>query len=218
MYPRHDFYTVIHKAIRRELSLVVIDAGTAQSPTQLRALATRLRGLGAVLEAHAEHEAQFLHGRLVTINAALVDRLDGEHGALDTAFREALDAIEEAATTSGRVQRLAAYTAVSRFASSYFSHMQVEEREAMPAFCSRYGDDELAAVHVALVGSISPDTMGSFLALMLPAIDHDERVELLGGVRVSAPPPVFASVLGMAEQLLPPPSFSALQAVFGVAS
>jgi len=215
---RPDFYATIHKAIRRELCLAVIDAGTAVSPTDWRALAAKLRALGIVLEAHAGHEARFLHPRLAEIDGALARRLDDAHAALDASFGTALGAVDDAAARGERACRGAAYGATVGFAPAYPAHMLVEGREAMPAFWSQATDDELRSIHGRLIGSIPPDLMGSFLALMLPAVDHDERVELLGGVRASAPQPVFARVLALAEQLLPPPSFAAVRTALGAAS
>ena len=50
---------------------------------------------------------------------------------------------------------------------------------------------------------ISPDDMGWSLSMMLPAMNIDDRAEMLGGMRAEAPPEVFAGVLG-ARRRRPP--------------
>jgi hypothetical protein len=39
---------------------------------------------------------------------------------------------------------------------------------------------------------------------MLPAMNVDDRTEMLAGIRQSAPPEAFAGVLGLAAQVLAP--------------
>ena len=53
------------------------------------------------------------------------------------------------------------------------------------------GVDEVLALHGAIVGSIPPDEMARSLAFMLPAMNVDDRTELLGGMRMAAPPEAF---------------------------
>lgn len=215
---RHDFYAVIHKALRRELALLVAEAGTARTPSDWRAIAGRLRSVELVLDEHAGHEARFLHPRLCEVDAKLVERIDRDHVLLEGSFDAALRAVDGAASSGDADDRRRAYRELASFVVRYSQHMLVEELEAMPAFWSAATDAELLEIHASLVASIPPDTMGSFLSLMLPAIDLDEQLELLGGVRATAPAPVFAGVMELARQILSPPKYDALDAALGGAS
>jgi hypothetical protein len=65
-------------------------------------------------------------------------------------------------------------------------------------------------MHHALVSSIPPQEMASFLAIMIPAMNVDDRTELLGGMRAGAPAEVFAGVWGLAGTVLDTPDLTAL--------
>ena len=71
--------------------------------------------------------------------------------------------------------------------------------------CTRLlGPDAILGVHQQIVGSIPPDEMARSLAVMLPAMNVDDRAELLGGMQAGAPAEVFAEVWGLACSVLHP--------------
>ena len=51
---------------------------------------------------------------------------------------------------------------------------------------------------------------------MLPAMNLDDRAELLGGMRAGAPAEVFQGVWGLAESVLDPRDLAPLAARLGV--
>ena len=64
------------------------------------------------------------------------------------------------------------------------------------------GVDAVVGVHQQIVGAIPPDEMARTLALMLPAMNLDDRTEMLGGMRAEAPAEVFEGVWGLAHSVL----------------
>ena len=80
----------------------------------------------------------------------------------------------------------------------------------MPALERAIGVDAVVGIHLAMVGSIPPQTMAESLAFMLPAMNVVDRTELLGGMRMSAPPEAFAGVIDLARSVLAPADFQAL--------
>jgi hypothetical protein len=54
--------------------------------------------------------------------------------------------------------------------------------------------------------------MGVALSLMLPAMNVEDRTELLGGIRMGAPAEVFAQVMGLAQAVLTAADYDALAA------
>ena len=58
--------------------------------------------------------------------------------------------------------------------------------------------------------------MAKSLALMLPAMNIDDRAELLGGMQQGAPAEVFAGVWGLAKSVLDPADALALGRRLGV--
>jgi len=73
----------------------------------------------------------------------------------------------------------------------------------MPGLAQAMTVDELIEMHAAILNSIPPADMGSSLTLMLPAMNVDDRAEMLAGMR-DAPSDVLQGVLGLAGAVLTP--------------
>ena len=68
----------------------------------------------------------------------------------------------------------------------------------------------------AIIASIPPDEMAASLAVMLRAMNLDDRAELLGGMRQGAPDEVFTGVWALAGSVLEPGDHAALGARLGL--
>ena len=90
---------------------------------------------------------------------------------------DAINAMQSAQRFS--VHRL--YIELASFTSEYLAHQDLEERLVMPALEQAIGVEAVIGIHGAIVGSIPPDQMAQALALMLPALNIDDRTDLLGG-------------------------------------
>ena len=86
----------------------------------------------------------------------------------------------------------------------------------MPALAAVMDVEEIVAVDQAIVASIPPDEMASALGVMLPAMNIDDRAEMLGGMQAEAPPEVFAGVWALAGSVLSPADHAALGARLGI--
>jgi hypothetical protein len=113
-----------------------------------------------------------------------------------------------------QVHRL--YLALGAFTSDYLEHQDVEERVVMPALEAAVGVEETIAIHQAILGAIPPDEMARALALMIPAMNLDDRAEMLGAMRGDAPAEVFEGVWGLAGSVLDPADHSALARRLGL--
>jgi len=85
----------------------------------------------------------------------------------------------------------------------------------MPALWEHYSDQELGLVRGQVQGSIPPARFGEWMEIMLPAMNLDERVGMLGGMKANAPPPVFAAVSAIAARVLGTTNWDALRAQLG---
>ena len=74
----------------------------------------------------------------------------------------------------------------------------------MPALLDAVGVENAVGIHHAIVGSIPPPAMAKALAVMIPAMNVDDRAEMLGGVQASAPPQVFEGMWALAGSVLSP--------------
>jgi hypothetical protein len=128
--------------------------------------------------------------------------------------------VDRAATAPAAEQRARvhdAYRELAAFTSSYLEHQDFEERQVMPALERAIGVDEVLALDRAIVASIPPDEVASGLSVMLPAMNLDDRTEMLGGMRAGAPPEVFAGVWALAGSVLTPADHAALGTRLGIA-
>ena len=107
-------------------------------------------------------------------------------------------AAEAAALTvaepGAKVHRL--YLALASFTSDYLEHQDVEERVVMPALEAAVGVEDVVAIHQAILANIPPEEMAQGLAVMIPAMNIDDRAALLGGMRAGAPAEVFDGRVG----------------------
>ena len=212
-----DLYRDIHKAIRAELFAVTEEAGCldAASDDARAALATHVRDVVWLLVSHAEHEDAVIQPNIEAHLPSFAARIADDHVELERRLGDLRSAADAAV---GRADVHALYVDLASFTSAYLAHQDVEERSVMPALEAAIGADAVFELHQAIVSSIPPDEMARSLALMLPAMNVDDRTELLGGMKAGAPPEVFAGVWSLAGSVLATGDVAVLSRRLGVAS
>ena len=96
------------------------------------------------------------------------------------------------------------YLERAAFTSVYLAHQDLEERVVMPRLEAVVGVEGMTAIHEAVLAAIPPADMARTLPLMLPAVNVEDRSELLGALRANAPAAVFERVWGLARSVLDP--------------
>ena len=86
----------------------------------------------------------------------------------------------------------------------------------LPALERAIGPEAVEDIHRAIVSSIPPDQMARSLAVMLPAMNIDDRADMLGGMRAGAPAQIFEGVWGLANAVLDSADVDALSRRLGV--
>ena len=86
----------------------------------------------------------------------------------------------------------------------------------MPALERAIGIEAVMGIHQAIISSIPPDQMAISLAIMFPAMNIDDRADLLGGMQQGAPAEVFAQVFGLVRSALTPCDGDALAKRLGI--
>lgn len=215
-----DTYRDIHKGIRADLFAVTHAAGEIDpsSDSDRRAVADHVRAALALLVNHAEHEDQWVQPLLDQHLPHLAERVAADHPVLEARIDDLAGRAQENAfaTTELRWRTHQLYIELASFTSAYLAHQDFEEREIMPALEDAIGPDAVLEMDRALVASIPPDQVATALALMLPAMNIDDRVDMLGGMRAGAPAEVFDGVWNLAGSVLEPRDVSALAARIGV--
>lgn len=204
-----DLYIVIHKAIRAELFAVTGSAGSVDPGQGIAraALAAHVNDVLDLMDSHASHEDAAIQPVLEAELPELAERIAGDHHRFEGLTADLRELAGEVAALGvpdprARVHRL--YLALASFTGTYLGHQDVEERVVMPALERAVGVDAVAAIHGAILGSIPPAEMAAAQAVMFPAMNLEDRVEMLTGIRQAAPPEVFAGVWSLARSVLEP--------------
>jgi hypothetical protein len=202
-----DTYRDIHKGIRADLFALTGEAGRIDPscPADVSAVAAHLDATVNLLVTHAGHEDAYVGPAMVEQLPDLAETVERDHAVLEGRLVDlqvwARDAVESPAdATRGPVQRL--YVELASFTSAYLAHQDLEERIVAPELHRVLGVEGVLAIHQAIIASIPPEMMATSLALMLPAMNNDDRTELLGGMQAGAPPEVFTGVWGLACSVL----------------
>ncbi len=217
-----DLYRDIHKGIRAELFGTTLDAGRVDPADRAgRArLATRVDDLVYLLVTHAHHEDTSVQPAIEAHLPALAERIETDHLRLETRLAGLRELAAVSVDGDPIAQRTSAhhlYLELASFTGAYLEHQDVEERAVMPDLEAIIGVEAALEIHLGIIASIPPEDMAMSLALMLPAMNIDERAELLGGMRAGAPPEVFAGVWGLAGSVLTPADHVALGHRLGLA-
>jgi hypothetical protein len=216
-----DLYRDIHKGIRGLLFTVTSQAGQIDPGDRLARLdlAERVDGLVDFLVAHAGHEDDYCQPTIAEHLPELAARIDVEHHSLEATMdmlRSIGFDVRDASPEVARRRTHQLYLELATFTSAYLLHQDLEERVVMPALEKAVGFEALLAIHGAIVGSHTPEEMGAALSLMLPAMNIDDRAELLGGMRAGAPAEVFQGVWGLTGTLISPADHRALATRLGI--
>lgn len=210
-----DLYRDIHKGIRAELFAITSTAGRIDPVDRFDrvALAGHIQSVAGVLTMHAEHEDSYIDPALEAHMPDIAEQIERDHHLLDQRFAVISDlaqsTVDAVAADQRRLGHLL-YLELTGFTSAYLAHQLVEEYVVSPALEQAIGVDAVAGIHIQIVSSIPPDEMARSLAFMLPAMNLDDRAELLGGMRMAAPPEAFAAVTGLTRSVLAPNDYAAL--------
>ena len=217
-----DFYRNIHKGIRNELFAVTFAAGSADphDTDAVAAVATRWRNLSGMLVEHAEHEEVFVqpvveeHAAFLAVEILPAHRqLEVRAAALEVLADRAIDACPD----DRRLLTHRLYLGLAGFTAAYMEHQEFEELEVMPALCAAVSADDLLALDMAIVATLTPEQMVYSATIMLPAMNVEDRVELVGGMKEGMPHEMFAGVWGLAEGVLAPEHAQQLASRLGIA-
>jgi hypothetical protein len=216
-----DPYRDIHKGIRAVLFSITSEAGRLDphDGEARRLFAEHVDSAAELLEFHAGHEDTFVLPVLEEHAPALAEEIAQAHaslGARVTAFRSAASGLADAAPEEERAALHQQYLDLALFTGKYLEHQEMEERVVTPALLTAIGDDEVRRVDEALVASIPPDVMATGLAVMFPAMNIDDRADMLGGMQAGAPPQVFEGVWALTQSVLDPTDARALADRLGI--
>ena len=205
--PRVDLYGIIHKMIRAELfntAALIARTNFASAEERGHALETLGTTMG-FLDEHNGHEDNYVAPALQAANADLAAQVAAEHVALDGQCKCIAEVMENLGGAEGDAAVGAGallHRAFSEFCGAYLTHLSVEEGAVNAALWAKYSDEELVQIRTELQGSIPPPRFAQWFARMVPAMNLQERVGVLTGMKMNAPPPVFEAMSGVAKEAI----------------
>jgi Hemerythrin HHE cation binding domain len=216
-----DLYRDIHKGIRTELFAVTTAAGQADPNDRVAraALAAHVRDLQWLLETHAEHEDEAIQPLMEQHLPDVAEQVARDHLAFESRVESLVGLAAEAVdapATALRALLHGLYADLASFTGVYLAHQDLEERVVMPGLEAAIGVEAVLGVHEQIVGSIPPGDMARSLALMLPAMNVEDRTEMLGGMQAGAPPEVFEGVWSLTGSVLGAADRAALASRLGL--
>jgi iron-sulfur cluster repair protein YtfE (RIC family) len=206
---RLNIYAGIHKAIRKYLcdTLTRLGSVDGDDARELEEGLAQLRTLLAFCASHLRHENTFVHPAMEAHRPGSSAEIGEEHVHHDVMLAQLDDlaaAAEQAAAGAPRARALTRlYRQFALFVAENLTHMHVEETEHNAVLWATHSDTELMAIEQAIVASIPPQEAAEGMRWMIPAMNAEERLAMLSGMRMQAPPPVFDGVLGIARSHLP---------------
>ena len=216
--PSIDFYTFIHKSLRRQLSEVMTAVGAADftDPTAMMSLSSQLEQLLGRLRTHAQHEEKFLHPLL----AQYLTEAKGKFTMAHEKQEAWLDALERdfhtAAQARSPEQGAKFARELGRFIGYYFVHL-AEEEDLNADINVQIPQAELEAAMSAFRASRSSDEVTRDLELILPALNRQDRLAILGPLETRAPG-AFIFVMDVARRVLDLRTLVTLEADLGIGS
>ncbi|MCB1432736.1 MAG: hypothetical protein KDK75_09800 [Alphaproteobacteria bacterium] len=197
---RYNFYHIIHKALRLGHCRMLAALGAndfANDVTTPRLLA-ELRQLIVLGRSHLEGENREIHVALEARAPGASSHAAEDHGHHEQSFAELeslIRAVEVAVSSRRDVAGRALYRRYALFAAADIEHMNEEETELLQALHKAFTDEELHAIEGRIVSAIPPAKMMAYARLMMPAINHPERVNLLRKMQQAMPDPAFKGLL-----------------------
>ena len=216
----HDLYREVHKAIRFAMFHATMNVGSLDvaDPDAVADVAQQCAELIELLELHHHHEDDFVQA-LVELHAPdLAVVVETQHLTVEdgmATLRVLVSALVDATPADRQAVAHRLYLELTRFTAAYLEHQLCEEQRVMPALCRAVDGADLEALHMELKQSIAPDVMARFMMVMLPAMNIDERVDMLGGMSM-APPPVWAIFRGAAQAALTPAQYAVVAERIGL--
>lgn len=217
---RHDMYRPVHKGLRSLMCDVLVQVGRLDTgdAADLAATAGCVRDMLVLCRSHLHHENQFIHAAMESRRHGSAATTAGDHLHHEKSIEALERRLLELERGHGEARREAAqalYRELALFVADNFQHMDVEETANNAMLWETHSDEELTAVHDALVASIPPAKMLAYLRWMVPAMAPSERVELLAGIRQNLPAEAFVGVLAAVKPAMAQQDWHKLMAALG---
>jgi hypothetical protein len=212
-----DLFREVHKGLRYALLGVIERAGAADhsDPEERDDFVGHFDTAVVLLREHHHHEDDFVQPLLVSLDEPLARLVDSGHDEINDLLAKIEERTAELARSSGDGavrQGLGIYRLLTHFTAVYFEHLLLEEGDVMARLRERVSLRELFELEMAIRTGISTDSMCDFITVMAPAMNLDERTNMLFGMREGAPPEIYERFRAATEAALDVSEYAAVAA------
>lgn len=170
---------------------------------------------------HAHLEEKFIHTVLTQRVPGGAKQLEEDHRVIRQEFDNLITHFDSIRTKPVDFEKrgelaLEFYRAWSRFIAFYFTHINREEEQIMPVLWKLCTVEELAETHKLMITNQKQEELVEDFEMILPNANLQERVEILGTLRVLTSPEAYQKFLKLAERLLEPNDWATLKTELGV--
>ena len=160
------------------------------------------------LKQHANDENTIVLPEFEKKEPSVGEHIRNEHHKIEQMQQQAEDLLAELHSKSQAgedVSSLGAklYDSYHSFHNEYLHHMLDEEQNVQPLLWKHFTDEELMAFAMRIMGSMKPEILLMIFRYIAPAQSHLERVMVLKGMKISAPPQVFELMMENIKGVLP---------------
>jgi len=204
---RTSLWRDIHKGIRSGLSVLVVESGAVDPlDAQERADFVEMVALVIdVMDSHARTEDAVTGPVIEHHLPEMGARIAAAHTLFDPKTQLIVNAAEGLEGASDhRAAMLALHLDLAAFTAEYLAHIDYEERVVLPALEDAIGIDGVTELEMAFLAAIPAEEKLDGMGLMFPAMNVEERVEVLGMIRAGAPADWFAQVWEVVGEALDP--------------
>ena len=216
----YDFYREIHKGIRYAMHHATIETGRLDvaDDDQVEATLAGITDLFDLLHLHHHHEDVFVQPLIEAHAPDLAMIITAQHIDVDDGIDHLGRLCQNLSSVAKPGRQVAAhrlYLDLTRLGGAYLTHQLVEETEVMPRLRASVPTEKLLQLDMELRASVPPPVMADVMAFMLPAMNLEERVDMLTGMSM-APPEVFAILRRAAKKALPATDWAVIACRLGL--
>lgn len=203
-----DLFTFIHKAIRNMIYNAASKLQTADftDDKEVKILLASLRHDLDLLHEHAVHEDNVIFPEIADEEPQMIEQLNEEHKKLESKLNGILALVEKTEQSNSIEERMLLGNSLNSlfndFIADYLAHMNHEETTVLDASLKYLSDEELVAIRTRIQTKIPSERYKIWLMWMLKSLNNSELIGFLGGMKASAPPQIFESVVDTAQAII----------------
>jgi len=209
----------VHKGIRTGLSMVVTESGSIDpgDPEAIGELAEFVAAVVDLLDSHARAEdtvmAPVIRQHVPDLGAVIAQ----QHQEFADSSAELVSAADAVASASNpRAALLELHLDLSAFMGAYLLHQDFEERVVVPALVESMGLAKVRKLEIEMVAAVPEDERLDGLVMMIPAMNIQERVEVLSNIHDNTPSTWFDQVWEVVNEVLEPEEIEELASRIGL--